>query len=515
MVGTVAFFEAKRDAPGIVRHTPVKLTAKLLLMFGLVGLVMLTANTYFRIEREAELFDSDMRKDAAAHALSIAHAAALVAENQGTGRAKQMVKRAEETSRHLRIRWVSLQAGAGGLETPVVPLRNLAPLFQGKVVFLNLADTDGGAGYLLTIAPLDRELPGVGRTAIEISESNDERRTFIRGTIQRAVILALMSFGAMAVVTFVVGRFLLGRPLRELVLKAGRVGLGDLSGPLRFRQRDELGTLANAMNAMCDQLSASRDQLAAETAARLSILEQLRHADRLATVGRLASGIAHEIGTPLAVVAGRGTLIVTGDATGAEAVDNARIVVEQTQRIAVIIRQLLDFARSRSTEKARLDLAVLAEKAVALLVPMAKKSGVTLIASANADTLQAEVDPGQIEQAVTNLVMNAIQATAGGGKVEVALSRGRAKPPTEHGGGEGEFIALTVSDTGSGMDDETKEHVFEPFFTTKDVGAGTGLGLAVTYGIVREHGGWVDVHSEFGRGSRFTIHLPAAEERST
>jgi signal transduction histidine kinase len=120
----------------------------------------------------------------------------------------------------------------------------------------------------------------------------------------------------------------------------------------------------------------------------------------------------------------------------------------------------------------------------------------------------AQVDAGQIEQVITNLVMNAVQAMPGGGQVVTAVGPCHAKPPAGHAGGAGEYLCLSVTDEGTGIVEEHRQHVFEPFFTTKDVGEGTGLGLAIVYGIIAEHGGWIDVTSELGKGSCFSVYLP-------
>jgi two-component system, NtrC family, sensor kinase len=122
----------------------------------------------------------------------------------------------------------------------------------------------------------------------------------------------------------------------------------------------------------------------------------------------------------------------------------------------------------------------------------------------------AHIDEGQVQQVLTNLVVNALQATPPGGRVRIECTRGPATPPPSHASvtDGGTWAQLAVVDTGTGMDDAVRRHIFEPFFTTKDVGAGTGLGLSVSYGIVREHGGWIDVASTPGQGSRFTVYLP-------
>jgi two-component system, NtrC family, sensor kinase len=496
-----------------IHCAPVKLTAKFLLAYVLTTLVVLAGSGWLRVRREIQHFDVDMRQDAAAYATAVARAVAEVADVATPGKAALLVRHAADAARHLSVRWVSLEAHAG-LDTPLAPATALAALERGQTVFWT---RPGGRklAALVTYQPLDREPPGLGRTAIEVTESLDVRDRFVRGTVQSTAATMAITFGCMTAVAFLLGLALVGRPLRAVGLKVRRIGAGDLSSPLVLEQRDEIGEVARELNAMCEQLAEGRRKLEVETGARIAALEQLRHADRLVTVGRLASGIAHEIGTPLAVIAGRSKMIVAGESTGAETVDNARIVVEQTQHITTIIRQLLDFARRRPAHRDRVDLVSLARKTVALLDPMAGKRGVSITVHApTPDLLYAELDAGQIGQAVTNLLMNAIQATATGGKIDVTITRGRARPPSDHGGDEGAFISLAVADTGSGMDADVVLHVFEPFFTTKDVGEGTGLGLPVAYGLVRDHGGWIDVRSDPGKGSRFTIYLPGTMENA-
>ena len=139
---------------------------------------------------------------------------------------------------------------------------------------------------------------------------------------------------------------------------ARRIGEGDLEARVHLRQKDELATLADAMNQMASGLAAARAQVAAETAARLATLEHLRHADRLGTVGKLASGVAHELGTPLNVVLGRAKMISSGEAEGDETRECALIITQQVQHMTGIIRQLLDFSRRRTPQRAPEDLSV-------------------------------------------------------------------------------------------------------------------------------------------------------------
>jgi signal transduction histidine kinase len=327
----------------------------------------------------------------------------------------------------------------------------------------------------------------------------------IRNTLLTTVVMGAVC-GALALL---VGGWFVGRPIRALVGKARRIGAGDLTGPLALRQHDEIGELGTEMNAMCDRLAAAAGELRAATEAQIAVLEQLRHAERLSTVGKLASGIAHELGTPLNVVSGRARMVAGGELTPAESRECAEIIVTQAQRMTRIIRQLLDFARRRVAQKSPEDLRNVARQTVALLGPIAEKRGVSLVVEdGEGPPLTAEVDVGQMQQALTNLIVNGVQAMPKGGTLTVRAERAHAQPPADHGGAEGDWLRLVVADEGEGMTEETMAHIFEPFYTTKPVGEGTGLGLSVTYGIVKEHGGWIAMQSERGKGSTFSVYLP-------
>jgi signal transduction histidine kinase len=309
-------------------------------------------------------------------------------------------------------------------------------------------------------------------------------------------------------VTSVLGLVLVGRPLAELVAQARRVGEGDLSYRIPTRRRDEIAKLAQEMNRMCERLRAAHESEQAQADAKMRPLSQLRHADRLATVGRLAAGLAHELGTPLNVVHARARQMATGATGPAEIGDKSRIIVEQVDRMTKLIRQLLDFARKRELQPSEVDVRALVDRAVTLLEPIARKRGVSLTLTGIAEPLLGQVDPEQMTQVILNVVMNAVHATDSGRAVSLTLGRGRATPPAEDGRGEQSCLRIEVRDEGTGIASESLARIFEPFFTTKDVGEGTGLGLSVAYGIVKDHGGWIDVASRPGVGSVFTVWLP-------
>jgi signal transduction histidine kinase len=202
-------------------------------------------------------------------------------------------------------------------------------------------------------------------------------------------------------------------------------------------------------------------------------------------------------------------MIESGEATGYESLECARIIGEQSQRMSRIIRQLLDFARQRGPHKTNCDLRLVAAETLILLGPISEKHGVRLLLSEASGDWVVSMDSSQIQQALTNLVMNAIQASPSGSEVLLTLKRRVVEPPPEVDDAAAEYVCLSVIDHGTGIPEETMLHIFEPFFTTKEVGQGTGLGLSVSYGIVREHGGFIAVETEPGRGTAFGVFLPA------
>jgi signal transduction histidine kinase len=204
-------------------------------------------------------------------------------------------------------------------------------------------------------------------------------------------------------------------------------------------------------------------------------------------------------------------MIATGESTEADAKEDARIIVEQTRRMTKLMRELLDFARPRPAQRAWVDLRPLAQQTLTLLSALARAHDANLVVL-DGESARASVDPGQMQQVLTNLVVNAIHALRGRGTVSIGFRREHERAPVEHGGQLGERLVVEVCDTGQGMDAKLIPRIFEPFFTTKDVGQGTGLGLSVTHGIVREHGGFITVHSELGKGTTFAVHLPVEAE---
>ena len=215
--------------------------------------------------------------------------------------------------------------------------------------------------------------------ALEISEDLAQQRDYTRARLRRIVATASITLLASGIVAWVVGARLVGRPVAALVEKARRIGKGDFAVPIDLPQRDELGLLAAEINAMAEHLALAAQRVATESEARIAALEQLRHAERLTTVGKLAAGLAHELGTPLNVVSGRAQMIASGEtADSDETAACARIIQQQAERMTAIVRQLLDFARRRRPEKVETDLVPLVKQTFDMLEPLAAKRGVRM-----------------------------------------------------------------------------------------------------------------------------------------
>jgi two-component system NtrC family sensor kinase len=229
---------------------------------------------------------------------------------------------------------------------------------------------------------------------------------------------------------------------------------------------------------------------------RVRLEGQLRHADRLATIGELAAGVAHEINEPLEGILGFAQLARRAAGLPSAAEPDLDRVIAEALRARDIVRQLLLFARQAPARSLPVELNAVVREALGFLAPRCRAAGVALAISLDRGAGTVTGDATQLSQVVVNLAVNAIQAMPGGGRLSVSTRGARGA------------AVLAVEDTGTGMGPEVLGRIFVPFFTTKGTGAGTGLGLPVVHGIVSSHGGTITVDSTPGRGSRFTVSLP-------
>jgi signal transduction histidine kinase len=240
---------------------------------------------------------------------------------------------------------------------------------------------------------------------------------------------------------------------------------------------------------------------------KLQLEHQIRRAEKLAAVGQLVSGLAHEIGTPLGVIGGRAEYMLRKIPQEDPIRENLTRIITQIDRITKIVNQLLSFARKKPPEVRSVRLVPILQDVLSLLEHQTQKQGISISLDFFETLPEALVDPDQIQQVFLNLILNAIQSMPQGGSLKVRLSqtiprRDREDPLQDH------YLKIQFSDTGFGIPEENLNRIFDPFFTTKDVGKGTGLGLTTSFNIVKNHGGWIDVRSRIQEGSIFCIYLP-------
>ncbi|MDD4051684.1 MAG: ATP-binding protein, partial [candidate division Zixibacteria bacterium] len=224
--------------------------------------------------------------------------------------------------------------------------------------------------------------------------------------------------------------------------------------------------------------------------------EQLRHADRLATVGQLSAGVAHELNEPLVAILGFAQLLKGSPDLSNQAARDVEKIINASLHAREIIRKLMLFTRQMPARKAKCDFNQLISEGLYFLESRCAKEGIVIIRELEDGLPQFLADQSQLYQVLVNLAVNAVQAMPQGGKLTI-----RTRSDAEN-------VYMTVEDTGIGMNAEVQKQLFIPFFTTKDVGQGTGLGLAVVHGIISAHGGSITVNSVVGKGSTFEVRLP-------
>ncbi len=307
--------------------------------------------------------------------------------------------------------------------------------------------------------------------------------------------------------------------LSDLDKGARRLASGNFDSPIPVRGDDEFGSLARSTNTMMAALKTSREDLEGwvekleekvkNRTEELRLAEaEVARGEKLASIGQLAAGIAHELNNPLTGVLTFTTLLRKKMPEGSADAEDLDLVIRETKRCASIIRRLLDFAREKTPEKALVDMNGVVQDTVRFVERSAALQQVEIVADLDPDLPQLSVDADLMKQVLINILVNAQQAIQGRGRITV---RSRLLPPRRLAGASEALpvVEIAVTDTGCGIPPANLQRIFDPFFTSKEVGKGTGLGLSVSYGIVHSHGGEIEVESTVGEGSTFRICLPA------
>ena len=360
---------------------------------------------------------------------------------------------------------------------------------------------------------------------VDIAYSLDEIDQAMR---KHAVYIAAISFAFIVLVTFSLG-YLLQRmiyvPLKDLETGAKKVRSGQLDQLIPVRSPDEFGRVAGSFNDMTTALNDARSDLNAliqelesKVEARskelLAARAEVAQGEKLASIGVLAAGIAHELNNPLTGVLTFTSLMRKKALEGSEDAEDLDLVIRETKRCASIIRRLLDFAREKVPVKGFFNLNQVVEDTVRFVERQASLHKIVISIDLDPSLPQIWGDADLIKQVVLNILVNAQQAIEGAGTIAVVSRPYVAKMPQQTDEKRVPMVELAIKDSGCGIPEANMQRIFDPFFTSKEVGKGTGLGLSVSYGIVKAHGGEIKVASVVGQGTTFRILLPVTSPSS-
>jgi two-component system NtrC family sensor kinase len=309
------------------------------------------------------------------------------------------------------------------------------------------------------------------------------------------VVLVMVSVASLASLLLVVlmTMYVL-RPIGRIVRMALSIVRGDLTARVGIRPPGEMGVLCRAIDTMADAVAQREEELKSMTR------RQIDRTEKLASIGRLAAGVAHEINNPLTGVLTFAHLMREKPNMDDEDRQDLGLIIHETTRAAEIVRGLLDFARERPALKQPVDINDAVRRTVRLIRNQKSFDQIVINEVLTEDLPPVLGDLNQLQQVLLNLSLNACEAMPTGGKLTITSTICEGK------------IVVRLTDTGAGISKDLFDKIFEPFFTTKPVGKGTGLGLSVSYGLIQTHGGTLEVESEEGKGSVFTITLPTAED---
>jgi two-component system NtrC family sensor kinase len=405
---------------------------------------------------------------------------------------------------------------------------------------LSVLRKEEGEDWLEVVVPLHSGERVIG--GVRMTSSLNEAQSYLSKKRDRAFILTLLSILVILITFTLFFRRLVGNPIQKLVVAMSRAEKGDLDAKALIESRDELGELGRHFNRMLktiretheqniqllSQVNQFNDELTRKIEAATSELarnyeelkrlnealfesqRQLSQSEKLAALGQVSATMAHQIGTPLNSISGYIQLMLQEGNLQPEDRNRLKIIESQLDRLADSVKNLLIFTRQPKPLLKPLNVNEVLEELIRLSLPWLHARNVTLFSSLSSEVPSILGDPTHLQTLFLNLITNALDAMPQGGHLRIS-TQPQFTPATS--GGNGRWVEISIADTGIGITEESKKRIFDPFFTTKKIGEGTGLGLAICEKIIKEHAGRLEVESEVGKGSTFSILIPALESK--
>ena len=406
---------------------------------------------------------------------------------------------------------------------------------------LSVLRKEEGENWLEVVVPLhsagEKVIGGIRMTS-----SLNEAQSYLSKKRDRAFILTLLSILVILITLTLFFRRWVGNPIQELVVAMSRAEKGDLDARALIESRDELGELGRHFNRMLktiretheqniqllSQVNQFNDELTRKIEAATSELarnyeelkrlnealfesqRQLSQSEKLAALGQVSATMAHQIGTPLNSISGYIQLMLQEGNLQPEDQNRLKIIESQLDRLADSVKNLLIFTRQPKPLLKPLNVNEVLEELIRLSLPWRHARNATLFSSLSSEVPSILGDPTHLQTLFLNLITNALDAMPQGGHLRISTQVQFTQAPS---GENGRWVEISIADTGIGITEESKKRIFNPFFTTKKIGEGTGLGLAICEKIIKEHAGRLEVESEVGKGSTFSIFIPALERK--
>ncbi len=482
-------------------------TRLILLLTAMVGLVMVAAGYYFLYQRQT-ILESAMHNEVRAHAGTLQ---LMLEEDFHAGRdrdAQQFINRLSQNPKIYSVILYDEQGQITMLSDPLVANEIRFPPEVRRVLATGetaeIVRRIGAQKVFSIIMPI--QMSDTRRGAFEITQPRDFIEADFAAARRDMTVITLTLFAVILLGVLIVMRRNLAHPIRELLTGATALGEGELDFRVVVPDGgNEFSKLAREFNRMTDRLAEQRNAAAQAAAEQLKLEQQLLIAERFAALGRVAAGVAHEMGAPLNVIKGRAEQLLEGlDAPRSKLERNLTIINQQADVIARTVRQLLNLGRPAALQREPIALASLLHEVHELLEAEAVKLGIELAFDGHEEK-HISGDRELLQQVFMNICRNGLQAMTAGGTLQVEMLAQETVKDKQS------FIATRVADTGPGIAAEHLHQIFDPFFTTKDVGQGMGLGLSLSRRIVEDHQGWIEVANQPNGGAAFTVWLPKVE----